>query len=148
MTTLGAGACSGDPESSKTGTTSPGFVCAADADCPDLDGDPCTGTPYCDKSGGKGTCKTNPATVVQCASDADTACVKNQCDKAFGGCKLKPVADKTPCDDGNPDTADYCVAGKGCVAQESRPAGCQRGTIEGLSRGGGGVCLAGKCVQP
>ena len=126
-------------------------ACTVDADCPDLDGDPCTGVPYCDSSGGKGSCKTNPATVVQCATDADTACVKNQCEKAFGGCKLKPVADKSPCDDGDSCTKGEVCFGGGCTlgtdtCKCNSDADC-KGTDDGNLCNGTPFCnlASGKC---
>ncbi len=82
--------------------------CQKDADCVDLDGDVCTGTPFCDKA--LGACKTNPATVVACPTAADTACAKNECAKLTGKCAM--TATKMidlPCDDGNACTVgDVC----------------------------------------
>jgi hypothetical protein len=86
-------------------------ACESDSDCVDVDGDPCTGVPFCDKSGGKGVCAPNPATVIVCSSAADTDCRKNTCDPQLGACALKPVADKSVCDDG-----DACTKGEICVA--------------------------------
>jgi len=90
--------------------------CEVDQVCKDLDGDPCTGVPFCDKSGGKPVCKTNPATVVACSSKADTSCIKNQCSKTTGACTLTPVADATGCDDG-----DACTKGDTCEGGACNP---------------------------
>ncbi|MCB9740089.1 MAG: hypothetical protein H6747_12560 [Deltaproteobacteria bacterium] len=91
-------------------------ACASDSDCPDLDGDLCNGVRYCDKTDGKGVCKDNPATVVECSSDADTDCRKNTCDKLLGACFLKPVGDKEQCDDGDPCTKGEICVGGACTA--------------------------------
>ena len=81
--------------------------CAGDADCPD-DGDPCNGTFLCSAC----ACVIDPATVVTCPTDGDTACMTSQCAPATGQCALTPVADGTPCDDDDPDTTgDVCTAG-------------------------------------
>ncbi len=76
-------------------------TCNKDSDCADGDGDLCTGVPYCDKSGAKPVCQTNPATIVVCSTVADTDCRKNVCDKSLGSCKLTSVVDKSACDDGD-----------------------------------------------
>ncbi len=95
------GACSGGKDT---------CACSKDSDCEDVDGDPCTGIPYCNKAGGKGKCENNPASVVVCSQAADTDCRKNACDKSLGACKLTPVADNTTCSDG-----DACTKGEACV---------------------------------
>ncbi|MCB9740166.1 MAG: SUMF1/EgtB/PvdO family nonheme iron enzyme [Deltaproteobacteria bacterium] len=97
------GACNGG-----TGTC----ACKSDADCPDGDGDPCTGVPYCDKSGADWLCKPNPASVVVCPTDGDSACAKSQCSKATGACSVQPLADAVVCSDGEPcTTGDACQSG-------------------------------------
>ncbi len=96
-------------------------TCKVDSDCVDDDGDPCTGVPYCDanavddKGNPAPVCKTNPASVIQCSTAADTDCRKNVCDKALGACKLTPVADKTGCDDGDSCTTGEICAGGVCA---------------------------------
>ena len=88
-------------------------ACKVNADCTAQDDkNQCNGTLYCDVL--SGSCKTNPATVIDCPSD-DTACTKNTCDPATGQCQPKPVPDNLSCDDGNPCTAPgSCKVGK-CV---------------------------------
>ncbi|MCB9740742.1 MAG: hypothetical protein H6747_15870 [Deltaproteobacteria bacterium] len=109
-TTCAAGACQGGVDT---------CACDADADCAKLeDGDLCNGTLYCDKVGGAGTCKVNPATLVTCASASDTACVKNLCVPQTGVCVFSPLANGAPCDDGDACLgADICISGacKGTV---------------------------------
>jgi len=115
-------------------------ACASDADCPDIDGDLCNGTRYCDKAVMHAVCKDNPATAVVCSKKDDWACEANTCNKATGGCQMKPRNDGNacqdgevctlkdackagacvpgkpdPCEDGDSCTEDKCVAGKGCA---------------------------------
>ncbi len=85
-------------------------ICAKATDCPD-DGDLCNGLPYCDLK--LGTCAINPATVVQCPSAGDSACLKNTCQPTTAKCGMATVANTTPCDDGDPCTlGDFCLAGE------------------------------------
>ncbi|MBM4345423.1 MAG: hypothetical protein FJ100_18785 [Deltaproteobacteria bacterium] len=92
------------------------FICAckADADCKaEEDGDLCNGTLYCDKGATPAKCKVNPATVITCPSGGDTACLKSTCNQATGKCGPAPVADFTPCEDGQACTKnDACLFGK------------------------------------
>ncbi len=113
--TLGDGCSDG---ACKGGTNTCG--CQVDADCDDEDANPCTGVPYCDTTNGApgrgaghgGVCKTNPASVVVCATAADTDCRKNQCDPGTGACTLSAVPKGVSCDDGDPCTqAEACEAG-------------------------------------
>lgn len=104
-------------------------ACKSAADCPDLDGNPCTGTWYCDLEAepgagevAAGQCKPNLATVVTCAADGDTTCRKNLCSPATGTCGLTPVNgtgtcdDDNVCTDGEVCTDGSCVGGKNtCV---------------------------------
>ncbi|MCB9740312.1 MAG: formylglycine-generating enzyme family protein [Deltaproteobacteria bacterium] len=88
-------------------------ACTQTADCAAAeDGNPCTGTLFCDKSALPWTCAPNPATVPQCSTAGDTDCNKTSCDPADGSCSKQAVADKTPCDDGETcTTGDHCTAG-------------------------------------
>ncbi len=97
------GACSG-PSS---------CACQVDGDCAAFsDKNPCNGTLYCDKTDGKPSCKVNPSTVIQCPTEDDSACTKNQCQPADGGCKAAPLPDGAKCDlDGSNCSADACQAG-------------------------------------
>ena len=91
--------------------------CTKDSDCAvKEDGDLCNGTLFCDKSQVPFDCKVNPATVISCPSDKDSACVKNSCDKFSGGCALKSLADNSACDDDNLcSIGDSCSGGQ-CIA--------------------------------
>ncbi len=89
--------------------------CKADADCIDVDGDLCTGTFYCDKSGSKPVCKLNAKSVVVCPGVDDTACLKNVCNPKLGACQPTAAAPGSLCDDGEPCTkGDVCKLGS-CV---------------------------------
>lgn len=89
--------------------------CQQDADCPDPDGDLCTGTFYCDSAAG--VCALNPATVVTCPDESDDPCVAYRCQPETGACALQPMPGGTPCDDGLPCTVgDACEAGV-CVGK-------------------------------
>ncbi len=89
-------------------------TCKSSADCKD-DGDACNGVPYCDTSAGKGVCKPNPASVVNCSVAADTPCRKNTCDQASGACVLQPVNEGKACDDGDACTDSEVCAGGVCA---------------------------------
>ncbi len=98
----------------------PSCQCQLDVDCPD-DGDPCNGQLYCDTQAvtaeGKPTklCKTNPATVVTCATKDVGPCKAFACDPKDGACKVMPLADGAACEDGDPCTSgDLCASG-GCA---------------------------------
>lgn len=85
--------------------------CKFDSDCKaSEDGNPCTGTLYCDLLGTAPTCKPNPITVVKCEDDGNP-CTVVACDSATGKCTAKPVAENAKCDDGNPCTDDTCQSG-------------------------------------
>ena len=115
--------------------------CKSQADCGPLeDGDACNGTLYCDKTVTPNKCTVNPATVVQCPTSQDTACLKNACYLGTGLCQLTiteklekactgsgskqvctfkllppkaPPAQAGPCEDGNKcTTGEACKAGK------------------------------------
>ena len=110
--------------------------CGEDADCDVLDdGDPCTGTLFCDA----GTCRIDPGTIVVCIADEVQACASFACVPSTGACEWVPAADGLPCedgdactatstctdgacggfavtcDDGNPCTLGACDPGEGCV---------------------------------
>ena len=90
-------------------------VCSTNADCAaGDDGDLCNGALFCDKSGseGKGSCKVNPATLVNCPSVDNTACIQNVCQPKSGKCAMTFVNQDEPCDDGAPCTkGDVCKNG-------------------------------------
>ena len=92
--------------------------CASDADCADKDdGNLCNGIMFCDPAVGK--CAVNPASVVNCPSVDDTACLKNLCQPKTGQCLPTASATDTPCDDG-----DICTSGDSC-----KLGSCQSGTF-------------------
>ncbi|MCO4763628.1 MAG: SUMF1/EgtB/PvdO family nonheme iron enzyme [Myxococcales bacterium] len=91
--------------------------CSSDADCTQ-DNTLCGGQGYCDKTHKNDkdeivpTCKLNPATVVNCSSALDTACLKNQCVEKTGKCQMLPVDGEVPCTLGNPCyTNVFCSEG-------------------------------------
>lgn len=85
-------------------------ACQTAADCQD-DGNLCNGTPYCDKSQFPYSCKTNPASIVTCATPSDP-CLVSSCNKATGQCATLPGPDGLPCNDGKPCTSgDACEGG-------------------------------------
>ena len=90
-------------------------TCVGDADCAALDdGDPCTGTLYCDLV--DNSCKPNPVTVVQCPSVDDTDCRESLCQPDSGLCELTALAEGAACQDGSLCTSgDACAAGA-CVS--------------------------------
>jgi len=98
-------------------------TCSTTADCKLLDdNDLCNGSLYCDKQhkDEKGKvvpkCKVNQASIVTCAKDKDTTCVKNTCKAASGKCVMTPTDGGTPCDDGDKCTKDdVCYVSK-CIA--------------------------------
>ena len=111
--------------------------CKKDADCVD-DGNLCNGTSYCDLGTGQGTCKINPVTVVKCAGNNDSACVKNVCDAKTGKCGLKPTPGVVYCDDGDPCTAvSDCKDGK---CQPGTPICACTSNADCASQEDGNVC--------
>ena len=91
--------------------------CKQTADCVDKDGDPCTGVPFCDKSGKVNVCKVNPSTVVTCSPAGNTACRKNACDPKTKKCAFQVEPVSTTCDDGKPCTeGDHCDGKGKCAA--------------------------------
>ncbi len=100
------GVCSGGAETCK---------CKVDGDCED-DGNLCNGTQFCDKSDNGGTCKPNPATIVACNDQADTACLKNACVPSLGTCKLSATNEGKTCDDANTCTTGETCVGGACTA--------------------------------
>ncbi len=86
-----------------------GCSCRTTPDCAAFeDGDRCNGTLVCED----GVCVVDPATVVVCDPSGDTACRRNLCLPATGGCEVGPVEDGTRCDDGLFCTAtDHCAEG-------------------------------------
>ncbi len=109
--------------------------CDTDADCDGQeDGDVCNGTLYCDKQ--SGACKVNPATVVQCPTVDDSACLKRVCYPKTGLCQLAPV-----------ELTEQACGPAGCGAKllppgkASAPTGCD----DNDSCTTGEVCKAGAC---
>ncbi|MBM4345548.1 MAG: SUMF1/EgtB/PvdO family nonheme iron enzyme [Deltaproteobacteria bacterium] len=91
-------------------------VCLQDGDCASKeDGDLCNGTKFCDPVAHN--CIVNPATIVVCKTVDDTQCLQTQCVKATGMCELKPVANKTPCDDN-----DQCTVSEVCLDGQCTPS--------------------------
>ncbi len=113
--------------------------CASNADCAGKDdADLCNGNTYCDKSiAGKNTCKINPASVVSCSTDADTACAKNVCIASTGLCQVTP-AELVDCQTGtckpllpgqSPKTNLNCEDGNKCTIGDQCGGGaCKPGT--------------------
>ena len=122
------GGCTSDPA---------GCSCNDDIDCDD--GNPCNGVETCDTQ----TLQCQAGTPPDC-SVLDGACAKGVCQAATGECAAIPVAQGTPCDDGNACTqADGCKAGV-CVGSD--PVACGKGSqCQDV-----GVCdpATGACSQP
>ena len=87
-------------------------VCAKNADClGQEDGDLCNGVLYCNKA--TKTCQVNAATIITCATVADSACTKNQCLAQTGVCQPTPVMPGTACEDGDAcSVGDICLQGQ------------------------------------
>ncbi len=78
------------------------------------DGNPCTGTLYCNTNKVPHLCETNPATKLTCAQDADP-CTVSKCDAKTGKCASVGAKGK-PCDDGDACTPDdLCDAAGKCA---------------------------------
>ncbi len=108
-------------------------ACQKDSDCAAKeDGNLCNGTLFCHLA--TNTCLVNPATVVQCNTNLDSACAAAVCNPKTGTCALQAKNEGQPCEaDGNActgvDTCEQgtCKAGPSlcqcqnnadCVAQE------------------------------
>lgn len=89
-------------------------ACHATADCAPLTAkNPCAGQWYCDLALFPWACKLNAASAVVCSAENDTTCLRNACGADDGQCHMQPVADGTPCDDGDKLTiGDACQADK------------------------------------
>ncbi len=147
--------------------------CKQDTAClPQEDQDACNGTLYCDKSLLPWSCAVKPSTIIVCPSVNDSYCQQSQCQKATGLCKIAPLHNDEPCDDGdtctvntvckgglcsdplaasggkcndgNPCTEDSCDKTVGCV-YKPHVGGCEDGDkcTEGDSCKDK-VCLSGK----
>jgi uncharacterized protein (TIGR03382 family) len=92
------------------------------------DGNPCTSSETC----AAGVCQ--GGTPVLCPA-MDVCHDAGSCDSETGACVPVPKADGAPCDDGNPCTADGCIAGA-CISTH---------LLDGTPCTGG-VCIAGGCV--
>ncbi len=102
--------------------------CRADADCAAFeDGNLCNGTLRCDRSGVPYTCRVNPATVIYCSSENNTACRQNRCNPSTGICVMTPMPDGARCEDGTQCTEDdrcqsgVCVPGPTKVCDDQNP---------------------------
>ncbi|MBI5608463.1 MAG: hypothetical protein HY902_06240, partial [Deltaproteobacteria bacterium] len=83
--------------------------CQKDSDCAGKDdGDLCNGSLFCNPT--SNLCEVNPATVVECPSAFDEACLTNQCDPKTGGCGMKPAHQGNQCDDDS-----LCSGGGWCA---------------------------------
>jgi hypothetical protein len=90
--------------------------CQKDADCAAKDTPSvCDGSLDCHKDGVLSKCKVNPATVVECSTFADSACVKATCDDATGVCTPKAVSDDAAFDDGEVCTVGEVCKGGSCL---------------------------------
>jgi len=119
--------------------------CHKDADCTQWDdGNPCNGTPWCDKSKPPYVCRTKPGTAVDCSVNKKPAgsCLESKCDPATGKCA--DVTKVGACkDDGNPCTLERCGAdGKKCV---SEPA--PDGALVAVKGSRWHQCVGGKARQ-
>lgn len=93
-------------------------ICQQNSDCADPDENLCTGTYYCDTSGGTGLCKLNPGSVITCPI-SNASCEMYQCQPDTGACVLTPKSDAVSCDDGLPCTTnDHCQSGA-CVGGQN-----------------------------
>ncbi|MSQ82782.1 MAG: hypothetical protein EXR77_07680 [Myxococcales bacterium] len=129
--------------------------CATNADCAAKDdGNLCNGTFYCDKSGDP-KCVYNPASVVFCSKNDDSACLQAKCDSKTGGCGLVPASDGSSCDDGSQcSEKDACKAGKcggsaidcddsnPCTVDGCDASGC---THKAANCADGNECTADQC---
>ena len=88
-------------------------ACKVDTDCaPKEDGNPCTGTLYCDAK--TNNCVVNPATVIDCP-DVKAPCLAVACDPLDGKCRPLPADEGEACDDGQTCTQGEACAGGSCV---------------------------------
>ncbi|MSQ83588.1 MAG: DUF1566 domain-containing protein [Myxococcales bacterium] len=94
--------------------------CQFDTEC-NNDGNLCNGVSYCDKAAN--VCKTNPATVVKCATAGDTACSLTLCAAATGKCAK--VAVTAACSDGDACTLGDVCAGGVCKAGPNTCGECK-----------------------
>ncbi len=111
--------------------------CTSNSDCGKFeDGNLCNGSLYCDKSAGAPyACKVNPATLVVCAEDENTACQNNTCIPATGACSLIVAPPQTPCSDGDKcTTGDFCEKGL-CLGGTNTCYCKQDGDCKGLEDG-------------
>ena len=143
--------------------------CSTDEDCLVFDdGDACTGTLYCEKSGVPFQCQLVPESVVECVlpDDAQPICQAAECDPATGGCALVPANNGYACSDG-----DACTIGESCldgactggvapICNDDNPCtidgcdaqlGCQYSDVAGSCSDGnvctvGDSCSGGECV--
>ncbi|MCB9737836.1 MAG: hypothetical protein H6747_01135 [Deltaproteobacteria bacterium] len=88
-------------------------TCQVDADCPSQSSNLCEPL-FCNTATGQ--CEKNPGKVVVCKTVDDGPCEKTACDPATGSCKTTPLAENTPCDDG-----DACTPNAACKAGSCAP---------------------------
>jgi len=155
------GACVGEPEPCN---------CVTDADCLDLeDGNPCTGTLFCDTAAMPYECAVDPATVIVCPGPEpgpDAECMVGGCVPESGECDIFDANDGAPCDDGdlctedtvcgngscggawiacadgNPCTTDSCDTESGCVFTPDDGNSCDDGDPCTVDACAGGACLS------
>ena len=100
--------------------------CNTDEDCAALDdGDLCTGTLYCDKTGVPFQCRLIPGTVVKCdpPTGVDAPCLAASCDPQTGECGFGTANEGFACNDLNACTVgDHCAAG---ACESGVPAVCK-----------------------
>ena len=90
-------------------------ACLKDADClANEDGNPCTGTLYCDLFGPQPLCKTDPATEVVCAAPAAVTCKTAACDAKTGECVQATAPNGADCGGGGD------LSGRGVYPVSSR----------------------------
>lgn len=110
-----SGICTGGPS-----------VCACenDAACAELDdGNPCTGTLFCDKSSLPYACKVAPSSIISCPS-IDQPCTSMQCDPKSATCIAQPKGTEGGnCDDGDACTVNTKCQGTACTS--GQPVGCE-----------------------
>ena len=143
--------------------------CLVDQDCAELeDGNMCNGTLFCDTAKLPYACKVFPDSLIECPAPEgpNAICLKAQCSLDTGECSFAPDHEGFPCEDGglctlgdkcvegvctagmqvncndgNPCTADSCIADSGCV-HENNVAPCNDGNLCTA----GDACGDGACV--